>query len=190
MLVLADIAGQETESNIIDLSHDTKPVVFRMVEFLYRGDYEELDHPDYQAIDKNIPDSSKTLQAVLHADMFTVADKYNIVALGETAKEKFEGAIWSLRNCYYLEVIKYVYSTTSESDRSLRDAIVRETRRRGSKILKETGLKPSLEELVSTTPQFAWDLFHNSLQATSVGQESDPSSERPRPNAENFFLFN
>ena len=190
-LVLANIAGQESESNIIDLSHDTKRIVFRMVEFVYRGDYDVLNYPDYPTTDKDTPDGSKVRHAVLHADMFTVADKYDIVALGEKAKEHFEETIdsWSLDDSEFLEVTKYVYSTTPESDRGLRDAIVRETRLRGSQIIKDTGLKPRLEELVSTTPHFAWDLFHNSLQENSVGKESNPNGETSQAESETFGLF-
>lgn len=157
-----------------------------MVEFLYRGDYQDLDHPDYQLIDKNGPDRSGAHHAVLHADMFAVADKYDIAALGDAAKTKFEEAsnIVGLDNGNYLDVFRYVYSTTPESNRGLRDVVVGQIRTRGCRIMADAALNSRLEEIVSTTPQLAWDVFRTSLSATSfqkpsLFENSDIKTENP-----------
>ncbi len=159
---------QESESNTIDLSDDTKCVIYRMVEFLYRGDYQEIDHPDYQTLDKDIIDRSGAHHAVLHASMFAVADKYDIAALGDLAKEKFDKAIENIDNQHYMDVINHVYSTTPESYRGLRDKIGHQTRIRGSTIRTDPVLNSRLEEIVSTTRQFAWDLIQSSFMPTSA----------------------
>ncbi|KAL9065532.1 MAG: hypothetical protein Q9161_008184 [Pseudevernia consocians] len=160
----------ETKSNIIDLSDDTKSIVYRMVEFLYRGDYQELDHADYQTIDKDVIDRSGAHHAVLHADMFAVADKYDIAALGDVAKGKFEKALsrTAIANGHYLEVINHVYSTTPESNRGLRNVIVEQTQIRGSRIQEDPVLNPRLKEIVSTTRQFAWDLINSQLKTLTT----------------------
>ncbi|CAF9938022.1 MAG: hypothetical protein ALECFALPRED_007482 [Alectoria fallacina] len=170
---------QESESNIIDLSHDTKRVVYRMVEFLYCGDYQELDHPDYQTIDKDLVDRTGIHHAVLHADIFAVADKYDIAALGNIAKNKFEEAInkKGFGDPDHLRVIKYVYSTTPESNRGLRDVIVSHTQARGNKIRTNFVLNSRLEEIVSTTPQFGWDLIQSSLLSASIKRCSECKTE-------------
>lgn len=166
----ADFTVQESESNTIDLSDDTKRVIYRLVEFLYRGDYQEFDHPDYQTIDKDLLASTGTHHAVLHAEMFAVGDKYDIAALGDAAKAKFKAAISKkdFTNGHFLDVIPYVYSTTPKSNRGLRDVVCCGTQNRGSVIRTDPVLKSRLAEIVSATPQFAWDLIEGSLLATSV----------------------
>lgn len=159
---------QESESNTIDLSDDTKCVIYRMVEFLYRGDYQEIDHPNYQTLDRDIVDRSGAHHAMLHASMFAVADKYDIAALGDLAKDKFTKAILNIDNQHYMDVINHVYSTTPESNRGLHDEIGYQTRLRGSTIITDPVLKSRLEEIVSTTPQFAWDLIETSFKPTSA----------------------
>lgn len=144
-----------------------------MVEFLYRGDYQELDDdPGYQKIDKDVFDRSGAHHALLHASMFAVADKYDIAALGDVAKGKFERAIskTAIDNGHFLEVINNVYSTTPESNRGLRDAIVEQTQIRGSMIREDPVLNPRLEKIVSTTPQFAWDLIQNCLRSLRTSE--------------------
>lgn len=142
-----------------------------MVEFLYRGDYTELEPPDYQTTDKDSHGSnlSAAPHAILHAAMFAVADKYNIAALGDVAKNKFEQAIKeSVSDTnYFLDIIDYVYSTTPESNRGLRDLIVFQAQTRGAKIMAEPELNSRLEEIISSTPRFAMDLIQQSLHPAS-----------------------
>ena len=142
-----------------------------MAEFLYHGDYKELEHPDSQTTDKDSRDSNPggAHHAILHAAMFAVADKYNIAALGDVAKNKFEEAIKEdvLDTGYFMDVIEYVYSTTPESNRGLRDLIVFQTQTRGGTIMAVPELNSRLEEIISTTPHFAIDLIQKSLQSAS-----------------------
>lgn len=163
--VYADITLQESEFNIIDLSDDTKSVAYRMVDFLYRGDY-WVGYPDHQVIDG---DSGGEHHALLHAAMFAVADKYNIAALGDAAKDKFE------RSFNYMfpdlgglmDVIEYVYSSTPDSNRGLRDSIVQQTQACGAKIMADPALNSRLEEIIASTPSFAMDLIHKSFLPAS-----------------------
>lgn len=92
--------------------------------------------------------------------MFVVADKYDIVALGDAAKAYFKGATREevLNNGHLLELIPHVYSTTPESNRGLRDVICWETSSREIIIGKDPVLKSRLAEIISATPQFAGDL--------------------------------
>ena len=140
-----------------------------MVEFLYRGDYKELEPSDYQPTDETSLDSDLGGYAILHAAMFAVADKYNIATLGDVAKNKFKEAINEtvLDTRYFMNVIEDVYSTTPESNRGLRDLIVLQTQTRGAKIMADPELNSRLEEIISTTPHFAMDLIQNSLLPAS-----------------------
>lgn len=147
-----------------------------MVGFLYRGDYQELDHPDYQTIDQDLLDRSGPHHAVLHAAMFAAADKYNIATLGDVAKTSLSSrkpsTCSSSTALHFLEVVKYVYSTTPESNRGLRDAVVFQTQACSSKITTNPVLNSHLEQIASSTPQFAWDLIRESLLPASLKRHS------------------
>ncbi|KAF6218342.1 hypothetical protein HO133_005689 [Letharia lupina] len=169
----------ESEGNLIDLSHDTKPVVYRMLEFLYHGEYREIGHLDYLTIDKDLLEKGRAQHALLHAEMFAVADKYDIATLGVVAMNKFEKALSKKKfgNGHYLDIIKHVYSTTPESNRGLRDLVVSHARAHGNEIQKDSILNPRLEEIVSITPQFAWDLIQTCLLHTPLNRCSACKAE-------------
>lgn len=63
--------------------------------------------------------------AVLHAQMYALADKFGIESLKQLAKQKFESetkAYWNDED--FCEAIQEVYETTTDSDRGLRDIIL------------------------------------------------------------------
>ena len=113
------------------------------------------------------------------ADLYAVADKYNIAPLGKVAKRRFKGAASekNLDDDQYLEIIKHAYDTTPESNRGLCDVIVSEIQTGGIMIRTNTIPNFRQEEIVSTTPQFAWDLIQTSLLNTALNQSSDDKKE-------------
>ena len=155
--------------------------VYRMVGFLYRGDYQELDHPDYQMIDQDLLDRSGPHHAVLHAAMFATADKYNIAILGDVAKTSLSSRKPSTCSSstapHFLEVVEYIYSTTPEFNRGLRDVVVFQTQTCSSKIMTTPVLNSRLEQIASTSPQFAWDLIRKSLLPASLKRYSVRKAE-------------
>ena len=131
-----------------------------MIDFLYRGDYQ------------TDVDSGEQHHAVLHAAMFAVADKYNIAALGDAAKVKFQKSIKSIVWISpdigsFMDVIEYVYSTTPESNRGLRDIVVRQIQILGTQITADPKLNSRLEGIIASTPSFAMDLIRNSFVQAS-----------------------
>lgn len=63
-------------------------------------------------------------QILLHAKMYEIADKYNVVGLTDLAAEKFSRAcknFWDDAN--FAIAAHYAFSTTPENDRGLREAV-------------------------------------------------------------------
>lgn len=85
-------------------------MVDHMLRFLYTSDYPAN------------ADSSQPL--LVNAKVYALADKYQITALKDLAKDKFEAALssgWDIIG--FPEVIGMVYTTTLASDRALRDCL-------------------------------------------------------------------
>lgn len=85
-------------------------MVDHMLRFLYTSYY------------PNDADSGQ--QLLVNATVYALADKYQITALKNLAKYKFESALhsgWDIVN--FSEVVGMVYTTTLASDRALRDCL-------------------------------------------------------------------
>ncbi|KAL9065531.1 MAG: hypothetical protein Q9161_008183 [Pseudevernia consocians] len=108
---------KESQESVIDLTFDTEPCVSRLVDFLYRCDYDELDddsedaspdnrdtkndtvapwnEPASHSSNANTADSASATvlrQLSLHVDMYVLADKYDLDSLGVLAQQKFARA--------------------------------------------------------------------------------------------------
>ena len=70
-------------------------------------------------------DQARVSPMIFHVKVYSIADKYDVVALKSQAKEKFEKAAQS---CWNMEdfppAISEVYSSTPATDRGLRDLVV------------------------------------------------------------------
>jgi len=61
----------------------------------------------------------------IHATMYALADKYQVNGLGSLARAKFEACLNHHVNTEdFITAVQIVYSTTPESNRGLRDAVV------------------------------------------------------------------
>ncbi|KAG7009190.1 hypothetical protein G7Y79_00003g010580 [Physcia stellaris] len=101
---------KEGASRILALEEDDADMVDHMLRFLYTSYY------------PNDADSGQ--QLLVNATVYALADKYQITALKNLAKYKFESALhsgWDIVN--FSEVVGMVYTTTLASDRALRDCL-------------------------------------------------------------------
>ena len=101
---------QEGKQGEITLEEDDPDIVDRMIEFLYRLDYD--DQPSSECL---------TINALVYA----MAEKYAILSLKELAKKKMGEAMkkrdWGLETL--VAALSVVWSTTPQSDRGLRDQL-------------------------------------------------------------------
>ena len=66
-----------------------------------------------------------TSPALLHARIYSLADRYLAPGLKSKAYSKFEDAVARVSGAALAEVVNEVYSNTLESDRGLRDIVVK-----------------------------------------------------------------
>lgn len=104
---------QEAASREIPLPDDNPIIVEKMIGYLYKLDYSDspLDCGGHPAL-------------LINAQVYTIAEKYNIHSLKALAREKFEKMVdqeW--QDDGLTLAIKEIYTSTPDSDRELRDIV-------------------------------------------------------------------
>ncbi|KAK5991640.1 Speckle-type POZ-like-like protein [Cladobotryum mycophilum] len=132
---------KESSEGKIEIEDFDASVVEAMLRFMYAFDYSN---------------TYGTSSMVYDAQVYQIADKYDIQALKAHAKDKFSTAIttgWSMDD--FPLAITVVYESTLLGDRGLRDLAVETSRKNIDKLLELDGFR----QLLRKTPDFAADLI-------------------------------
>ncbi|KAF2169001.1 hypothetical protein M409DRAFT_21012 [Zasmidium cellare ATCC 36951] len=181
---------KESSTNRIDLVEDPKAAVESMVQYFYKFDYatahiETADSIDPDVVLNNLtssdatpcPDTQLSSDLQSHADIYTLADKYDIPGLKTLAKTKFESLACLLAASAaspsahlladFLKVIPFVYTHTAPNEEGLRSSIVKAWRQAPEAISATLGDK-RLRELVEKFPELGLDLVKGLLTQADV----------------------
>lgn len=100
----------------------------------------------------------------LNAQMYSIADKYDIPSLKEKAAEKFDTVIWEPQyGMYYtgssvieemIKVTPLIYESTPDNDRGLRDRVIEVATYRRREFEKH----PGLQNLIAAVPEFGGEI--------------------------------
>ncbi|KAH8656436.1 BTB/POZ domain-containing protein [Ilyonectria robusta] len=134
-------------------------VVEAMLRFMYSFDYSNI---------------YGTSTMVYDAQVYQIADKYDVLALKAHSKDKFGVAIttgWSMDD--FPLAITIVYESTPSADRGLRDLVVETSQKNIDKLLGHD----SFSELLRKTPDFAADLIPFLCGKFSTHRYECPSCE-------------
>lgn len=108
----------------------------------------------------------------LNAQMYAVADKYDIPHLKETVKEKFENAIgdydWT-DVADFVNAIATVYTTTLGSDKGLRDLIMPYTKEKQRGLLESEVYRTLIRSHLAEG-DFALDVLNVLTRQTPAGE--------------------
>lgn len=141
---------QESSDRKIQIKDFDASVVEAMLRFMYSFDYSN---------------NSGSSTMVYDAQVYQIADKYDIPALKAHCKSKFGTAIatgWSLDD--FPLAITVAYESTPSEDRGLRDLAVETSRKHIDKLLGRDGFC----ELLRKTPDFSADLIPFLSEKTST----------------------
>lgn len=142
----ANIA-QEAATQTVDLEEDDWFMINLMLIFLYTADY-EIETED-----------RRLTPLQLHAQMYSLADKYSIGSLMELAVYKYRDALEHSPDMDdYLSSISHVYVPPA-SNNVLRNTAVAFGRKVLRDELKKDNIRTRLGVLVSDVPEFACDLI-------------------------------
>ncbi|GAA91816.1 hypothetical protein AKAW_09930 [Aspergillus luchuensis IFO 4308] len=143
--------GPEAKTRIVTI-HDDPTIISKMIDYFYRGDYDET--PDKKHPANNPEYETPTTKAHVSIAMYNVADKYAVEPLMALAKEKLERRLtlaWS--NKEFLRIIEKVYGPDSPPNSKLRDTVA------SSAVEHIATLKeiPAFRETRMEYPQFSYD---------------------------------
>ncbi|CAK4034958.1 hypothetical protein DOTSEDRAFT_71038 [Lecanosticta acicola] len=110
------------------------------------------DEEEYEEEEESTESESHLL---LHTQVYALAEKYDIPALKQLAKRKFEMSV----ACYYdapelADAIEYVYASTVDSDRGLRDIVLQLFRSH-----PQLATTQDIFAVIKETPSLALDLW-------------------------------
>ncbi|KAL2057371.1 hypothetical protein ABVK25_002424 [Lepraria finkii] len=147
----------EAAGGIIELKEDNVRAVEAMLYFVYIFGYDGSGNGQ-ECISPMI----------FNAEVYSIADKYGILALKVRATEKFDKAV---RTCWDMDDVAHaiteVYSSTPSTDRGLRDTAVEVAHEHISPLLEKDDFRGVLEEAVGFT-----------ADVTQVFAQSESSSLR------------
>ncbi|KAM0492350.1 hypothetical protein ACHAP8_010037 [Fusarium lateritium] len=141
---------KETSERKIEINDFDYNVVEAMLSFMYSFDYT-------CAVDQ--------YPMVFDAEVYQIADKYDIPALKACSKENFASAITSGWDTDDFPIaVSFIYESTPLEDRGLRDLAVEVTRKNINKLLD----REDFQALLRKTPDFSADLIPFLVDRMSV----------------------
>ncbi|KAL2864416.1 BTB/POZ protein [Aspergillus lucknowensis] len=145
---------KEVTENVIQLEDDDPRAIEAIIHFMYGFNY-----------DSSGSDQGQTSPMLFNVNVYQIGDKYGVPKLKEQAKEKFMVAI---KACWEMDdfpvTITSTYSTTTPTDRGLRDLIISTCLEHLNKLLENDDFKQVLRETLG----FAADLVQSRGHHTST----------------------
>lgn len=161
---------QEAVNKRIELPDDKPDMVHRMIRYFYL-----LDYQDFAA-----PPEMYDNQTMVNAEMYALADKYDIKGLKKHAVRKMRCALTLAVNqgpqstfaSKIAILIPIIYNTTPDEDRGLRDCITPFA----FAFWKELSALDSFKDLMLATPGFVIDIVG---KVSSTHETWYPTYSRP-----------
>jgi hypothetical protein len=179
----ADFSIQEGKENKIDLPDDDPQAVDAMIAFFYTHAYGDHGNPQ-----------SDAEPMALDACVFTLADKYFVKPLKDTAAKQFTDRAkkeWS--SPAFANAITEVYTScpANNNGRALRDAILNVVNKNYHVLYGDVEKYPDFHQAVDEVDGFAADITHT-LATKKLVKRTAKDSECRRykcPNCKSIFLI-
>ena len=120
LAAMSEAGFKETSTAVLALEHDHPAAVKHMVTFLYTGDYAEaIFQPAYGM------ESIVGAELMLHALIYSLADKYDIQGLKQLAENRFVETGDEFMCEDFPAIVAMIFDTTPENDLGLRAVLAR-----------------------------------------------------------------
>ncbi|KAK5992066.1 hypothetical protein PT974_05463 [Cladobotryum mycophilum] len=179
---ICDGPFKEGLSNTINLPDDDPEAVDSMMCYIYNGYYPRKNHGTHRPLGEE-PETFEITAGfeieflTLHVKVYALAEKYDIPDLKKIALRGFQ--LLSNCNAYnkveFANVCELAYTTTVDSDRGLRDAIIK-TLYDNPKALDEEHIQAMLKQV----PELSYDYIMHHREAQK-NQEKKIQSFQPTP---------
>lgn len=160
--VLPLTSAQEEQTQELKLPAEEEFLIRRLLCHRYTTGYDDGPYDDEENPPQHIEAPAYVNRMHTNAQMYSIADKYDMPSLKAKASEKFDAAIWEHYRCgggssssssladEIIKVIPLVYESTPDRDRGLRDQLVQGTILRWEELEKH----PRFGDLVAAAPEF------------------------------------
>ncbi|PIG84610.1 hypothetical protein AARAC_010919 [Aspergillus arachidicola] len=177
----ASVSYGELESveSTYQMMDESIPVVKRMLDYLYTGDYSDFAGGSSTDAPANEPLSSmSSLQ--LHAQLFTIGDKYCIPELCDAAAEKYSSRlIKDFDPIEYLDSIPDVFCPPLNHNKGLKELVVRFSRVNLRFHLQDASIRAKYDAIAAETPDFVKELLDAYLEAPLLEDCENCGCARP-----------
>ncbi|OBT61034.1 hypothetical protein VE03_09604 [Pseudogymnoascus sp. 23342-1-I1] len=171
---------KEATTMIINLKDDNPFAVNLMVDFLYTGDYvADIDADEPHRATRSNPDHPSTIGKLrTHAQLYCLADKYDIKALLEVARLKYQGCLQS-GNVFneFLSSIPEVY--LPQASKTLRTVAITYARKYSTASYFKNREGSELKNAIKDTPEFGFDLLEAFITAPLRGKCRNCGPDQP-----------
>ena len=145
------------------MEDDDLYIVERMISFMYFRSYADRDPEPEEG-----PSSRSVFRT--HAEVYAIADKYDLPELSELAMSKFSKELmWDHDRTEFLRSVPKVYDLTPDSNRGLRDVVVAYVRQHAEELREGKELASLFDSVAHSVPGFAADLLIQYMDAPIRG---------------------
>ncbi|KAF2162826.1 hypothetical protein M409DRAFT_26682 [Zasmidium cellare ATCC 36951] len=164
---------KETSSKLIKLEDDDPTIVREMLRYLYTGDYLEQT--------KEGEEGSRRSALSTNVHIHTIADKYDIPALGDVAISKFSArAAREWKTEAFAGAIEEMYTSANENKEPMHKAAVA-IAAENAKTLLNDDCGQAFRKIAEAVPKFAAEL---SIEIVNMKEKMPPTFARYRcPNS-------
>jgi hypothetical protein len=161
------------------MTDESASVVTKMLDYLYTGDYSE-------AFDEKLADDSPKIAPLplsalqLHAQLFTLGDKYCIPELCDTAAAKYSKRVSNRFDpLEYLDSIPDVFFSPLSHNRDLKELAIRFSRDNLVSRLEDASIRSKYDLIANQVPGFVKEVLDTYLEAPLLGDCENCGYRRP-----------
>jgi hypothetical protein len=176
-LILIVTNSKEEGPGVIDQPEDDFEVVEKMLSFPYTSDYDKPATPVPSTTTPTMKPTSQGLQ--LHANVYIVAEKYDVSALKIIAANKYKERLkndWSVISSSFIATLKLIYNGLPKNDDILKP-IALEYAAQNAPSLAESA---EYEKLCKKRGDIALDVFKVSTASANAGSKTVAKKLLPR----------
>ncbi len=149
---------------------------------MYHGGSSNTGPSASSTADPKVASATHSSDYSLHVEMYALADQYDIPALGDLAKARFDGICtleWNPKS--FVDIIPRVYESTLESNQGLREVVIRHARTHSCEMLEDGRVKAGFRDLSVTVPEFAWALLKEYMRVRPTMHDEAWMAEPTEP---------
>jgi len=161
------------------MTDESIPVVKKMLDYLYTGDYSELIDGSPTDVSSNV--SLLSISALqLHAKLFALGDKYCIPKLCDAAVGKYSNRIVRHFDLLeYLDSIPDIFFSPLNQNEGLKELAVRLSRDNLGFHLQNTSVRAKYDSIAAQVPEFVKKVLDTYFDAPLLGDCENCGCGRP-----------